>query len=81
MDTDTQLNLPKMIEGGLDVAWLVVYTAQGELNEKGYEAARDNAIAIIPDLKSSALTLGPTFSTLLKLKPGPTDLVKSSLIS
>ena len=34
MDTDTQLNLPKMIQGGLDVAWLVVYTAQGELNEK-----------------------------------------------
>ena len=45
MDTDTQVNLPKMIEGGLDVAWLVVYTAQGELNEKGYEAARDNAMA------------------------------------
>ena len=37
MDTDTQFNLPKMIEGGLDVAWLVVYTAQGELNEKGYK--------------------------------------------
>ena len=45
MDTDTQLNLPKMIEGGLDVAWLVVYTAQGELNEKGYEVARNNAMA------------------------------------
>ena len=45
MDTDTQLNLPKMIQGGLDVAWLVVYTAQGELNEKGYEEARDNAMA------------------------------------
>ena len=45
MDTDTQVNLPKMIQGGLDVAWLVVYTAQGELNEKGYEAARDNAMA------------------------------------
>jgi len=44
MDTDTKLNLPKMIAGGLDVAWLVVYTAQGELNEKGYAAAEDNAI-------------------------------------
>ena len=29
-------------------------------------AAKDNPIAIIPDLRSSALTLGPTFSTLLK---------------
>ena len=29
-------------------------------------AAKDKAIAITPDLKSSALTFGPTFSTLLK---------------
>ncbi len=44
MDTDTKLNLPKMISGGLDVAWLVVYTAQGELNEEGYALAMENAI-------------------------------------
>tara|TARA_B100001057_G_scaffold201902_1_gene202729 strand:- start:331 stop:1410 length:1080 start_codon:yes stop_codon:yes gene_type:complete len=44
IDTDTQVNLPKMIAGGLDVAWFVVYTAQGELNDKGYEAAMENAI-------------------------------------
>ena len=45
MNTDTQFNLPNMMEGGLDVAWLVVYTAQGELNEEGYEAAYENAIS------------------------------------
>ena len=45
MDTDTQFNLPNMMEGGLDVAWLVVYTAQGELNKDGYEAAYENAIS------------------------------------
>ena len=45
MDTKTQVNLPKMIAGGLDVAWFVVYTAQGELNEKGYAKAEENAIA------------------------------------
>ena len=45
MDTDTKFNIPSMIEGGLDVAWLVVYTAQGELNEEGYTNAMDNAIA------------------------------------
>ena len=44
MDRDTKLNLLKMIAGGLDVAWLVVYTAQGELNEEGYANAMDNAI-------------------------------------
>jgi len=45
MNTDTQFNLPNMMEGGLDVAWLVVYTAQDELNEQGYEAAYENAIS------------------------------------
>jgi len=45
MNTDSQVNLPKMIEGGLDVAWFVVYTAQGELNEDGYAKAEENAIA------------------------------------
>tara|TARA_B100001250_G_scaffold207771_1_gene178369 strand:- start:176 stop:514 length:339 start_codon:yes stop_codon:yes gene_type:complete len=45
MDTDTQVNLPKMIKGGLDVAWFVVYTGQGELNKEGYKTAEDNAMA------------------------------------
>ena len=45
MDTDTQVNLPKMEAGGLDVAWFVVYTGQGSLDEDGYEAAKDNAIS------------------------------------
>ncbi len=39
MNTDTQVNLPKMIEGGLDVAWFIVYTGQGDLNEEGYKTA------------------------------------------
>ncbi|MDR9418303.1 dipeptidase [Gracilimonas sp.] len=42
---DTQVDLPKMEEGGLDVAWLVVYTGQGELTEEGYAAAYENADA------------------------------------
>ena len=42
---DTQVNLPKMNEGGLDVAWFVVYTGQDSLNEKGYKKAYDNAMA------------------------------------
>ena len=45
MDLGTQVNLPKMEKGGLDVSWLIVYTGQGELNEDGYAAAYDNAIA------------------------------------
>ena len=34
--TNSQVNLPKMIKGGLDVSWLIVYTGQGELNKEGY---------------------------------------------
>ena len=45
MDTDTQVNLPKMERGGLDVAWFIVYTGQGELNAEGYEKAAANAQA------------------------------------
>jgi microsomal dipeptidase-like Zn-dependent dipeptidase len=44
-DLDTQVNLPKMEKGGLDVSWLIVYTGQGELSEKGYQAAMDNAMS------------------------------------
>lgn len=44
-DLDTQVNIPKMIEGGLDVSFLVVYTAQGDLDKKGYKKALDNALA------------------------------------
>jgi microsomal dipeptidase-like Zn-dependent dipeptidase len=45
MDTKTQVNLHKMREGGLDVAWFIVYTGQGELTEQGYKKAADNAQA------------------------------------
>jgi len=44
MDLPTQLTLPKMEAGGLDVAWLVVYTGQGPLTDEGYAAAYENAI-------------------------------------
>ncbi len=44
-DLNTQVNLPKMMDGCLDVAWFIVYTGQGELNDAGYEAAYKNAIS------------------------------------
>ncbi|NNF28546.1 MAG: membrane dipeptidase, partial [Gemmatimonadetes bacterium] len=43
-DLSTQVTLPKMDAGGLDVAWLVVYTGQGDLDEAGYAAAYENAM-------------------------------------
>ena len=44
MELDNQVNLPKMEKGGLDVAFLIVYTGQGELNEEGYAKAYKNAM-------------------------------------
>lgn len=45
IDTKNQVNLPKMIKGGLDVSWLIVYTKQGPINNKGYLSAKENALS------------------------------------
>ncbi|WP_233098807.1 dipeptidase [Aureibaculum flavum] len=42
---ENQVNLPKMEEGGLDVAWFIVYTGQSNLNKAGYKKAYANAMA------------------------------------
>lgn len=44
-DLPAQVNLPKMNKGGLDVAWLIVYTGQEELNDESYKKAYNNAMA------------------------------------
>ena len=44
-NTRSKVNIPKMIEGELDVSWLIVYTSQGELNKNGYKKAAINAQA------------------------------------
>ncbi len=43
--TDSQVNLPNMKAGGLDVAWFIVYTGQDTLTAEGYAKAYDNAIS------------------------------------
>ena len=79
MNTDTQVNLPLMIEGGLDVAWFIVYTGQGELNDIGYKVANDNAMAkfdaidrlvsdYAPDLIELALNSDDVYRILQKGK-------------
>ncbi len=44
-ELETQVNIPNMEYGGLDLAWLIVYTGQGELSPEGYEKAYENAIS------------------------------------
>ena len=43
-DLNAQVTLPKMQTGGLDVAWFVVYTGQGEFTDEGYAAAHAQAL-------------------------------------
>jgi len=40
---ESQVNLPKMIEGGLDVAWFIVYVGQGDLTPEGFDKAYTQA--------------------------------------
>ena len=42
---DTQVNLPKMKEGGLDASFFIVYVGQGPLTEAGYASAYKQAVA------------------------------------
>lgn len=44
MDLPTQVNLPKMEAGGLDVSWMVVYVGQGDLTPEGFAAANAQAL-------------------------------------
>ena len=44
-ELENQVNLPKMKKGGLDVAWFIVYTGQGELNDEGYANAYKQAMS------------------------------------
>jgi membrane dipeptidase len=40
----SQVDLPRMVEGGLDGGFFVIYTRQGDLTPEGYRQARDAAL-------------------------------------
>ena len=44
-DLGNQVNLPKMMAGGLDAAFFIVYVGQGPLTSEGYDNAYKQAIA------------------------------------
>lgn len=58
-ELETQVNLPFMDAGDLDVAWLIVYTGQGELNEEGYKKAYENAISKFDAIHKLTKELAP----------------------
>lgn len=40
----TQVNIPKMVEGGMDVSFMIVYVGQGPLTPEGFDSAYKQAI-------------------------------------
>ena len=59
-DTDTQVNLPKMQAGALDVSWFIVYTKQGDLTPQGYKKAADNAQSKFDAIRRLTEVYAPT---------------------
>jgi membrane dipeptidase len=45
MRLTTQVNLPKMVEGDMDVTFMIVYVGQGPLTPEGYDSAYRQAVA------------------------------------
>jgi membrane dipeptidase len=45
MRLTTQVNLPKMVEGGMDVSFMIVYVGQGPLTPQGFDNAYKQAVA------------------------------------
>lgn len=73
-DIDTQVNIPKMEKGGMDVSWMIVYTGQGDLTPEGYAKAYDNAISkfkaihrLVEDYAPDKIGLATTSAEVRKL--------------
>jgi len=58
-DLESQVTLPKMKEGGLDVAWFIVYTGQDSLTTTGYAKALENAMSKFEAIHSLVTDIAP----------------------
>ncbi len=58
-DLDTQVNLPKMVAGGLDAAFFIVYVGQGPLTAEGYDAAYKQAVQKFEAIHRLTKTIAP----------------------
>jgi membrane dipeptidase len=55
----TQVNIPKMVEGGLDASFFIVYVGQGPLTPDGYDSAYKQAIAKFDAVKHLTSEIAP----------------------
>ena len=60
MRLTTQVNLPKMVEGGMDVSFMIAYVGQGPLTPEGYDNAYRQAIAKFEAVHRLTEQIAPT---------------------
>jgi membrane dipeptidase len=72
MRLTTQVNLPKMIEGDMDVSFMIVYVGQGALTPEGYDSAYRQAIAKFDAIHRFTEKIAPD---KIRLALTPTDVV------
>src|SRR5215469_11300254 len=73
MRLTTQVNIPKMIEGGMDVSFMIVYVGQGPLTPAGYDNAYKQAIAKFDAIHRLTEEIAPA---KIGLALTPDDVVK-----
>lgn len=73
MRLTTQVNLPKMKEGGLDVSFMIVYVGQGALTEEGYASAYNQAVAKFDAVHRLTKEIAPNE---IELALTPADVVR-----
>src|ERR1700722_15286996 len=72
MRLTTQVNLPKMIEGGMDVSFMIVYVGQGPLTPEGFANAYRQAIAKFDAVHRFPEKIAPDS---IGLAPAPADVL------
>jgi membrane dipeptidase len=77
MRLTTQVNLPKMKEGGLDVSFFIVYVGQGDLTPAGYDNAYRAAIAKFDAVHRLTEQIAPSEIELALTSADVTRIAKS----
>src|SRR5215510_7510946 len=73
MRLTTQVNLPKMVEGDMDVSFMIVYVGQGPLTPEGYDNAYRQAIAKFDAIHRLTENIAPE---KIGLALTPADVIK-----
>jgi len=72
MRLTTQVNLPKMVEGGMDVSFMIAFVGQGPLTQEGCDNAYRQAVAKFDAIHRLTETIAPD---KIGLALTPTDVL------